>query len=511
MAVVVVPEKWKLSKGIRDELPESQRVGAAEHLWQKSAGKCALCGEPLPEDGKNVDTDHTVARAEGEGGKTELANLYLAHRACNRSRQNLSFTLGQSLVKFVRWCSSAPRRSFGEVVMHYVKNGNQRAVVVDRSDSAITLRFGTQERTAPVFVDPATKTPYFFMDVPVAYVKNDDQSQPRYIEHDHVRTLAIDFSVHPVHEPSNCRVVPVGDEGVVDLFQFDGQHKTTAQILLGRTEVPMKFYYDPSPPMIQELVVQIQQGIKKRPLSTTDTLRKLDDVVKDRVEAFKKDHGRAPTEVELVEAQPKQDQRAFKARLLSNFEFLVMNDDELVLRDFTTTKANRLKPLTDTVLLKKLIRPLVSQELLNEPLDNAEKRDTERRTAVWILNEVADRMLTGKWEPKAAAEDENIQTRRARNFFYQGAIGWWLGDVLLVVLQYLFPKSAWKRLFQQALTPDQEEKIETFISVLCSWDIWSTESPDDLAALRSNTVSRVSEAFKGYDNTRLIQEAVGAE
>lgn len=507
MAKVTVPTKWKLSKAIRDELPENQRDGAAEHLWQKSTGKCALCDEPLPEDGKYVDADHFVATVEGAGGKTELANLYLAHRGCNRSRKNLPFKVGQAIVKFSRWCTAAPRRNFSEVVNRYIPQGNQQAVIAHKDDSTVTLSFGASERQAPVFTDPATGTEYFFMDVPVRYIKNDDQSQPRYIEHDHVRTLAVDFSVHPVHEPSNCRVVPVGDGGVVDLLQFDGQHKTTAQIVLGRDEVPMKFYYDPSAPMIQELVVQIQQGIKKRPLSTTDTLRKLDDVVKDKVEAFKAEHGRAPNEVELVAAQPKQDQRAFKARLLSNFEYLIMNDDRLVLKGYTATKANRSKPLTDTVLQKKLIRPLVSQELLEVPLDNAVQRETEREIVIWVLNEIAERMLVDKWDPKASNDLEGLPTRRARNFFYQGSIGWWLGEVLLVGINLVSPKSTWKRLFLQPLDEDREQKIDAFIHVLCSWDIWSTQTEDQLAAMRSNTVSRVSNAFPAYDNTRLFKEA----
>lgn len=502
-----VPSGWKLSKAIRDALPEPQRSGAAQHLWQKSAGKCALCDEPLPADGKYVDVDHAVATVEGEGGLTELSNLYLAHRSCNRSRQNLPFNIGRAVVQFSRWCTAAPRRNFSEVVKRFVKDGNQRAVVVEKNDASITLRFGIEERQAPVFTDPATETDYFFMDAPVAFVKNDDESQPRYIEHDHVRTLAIDFMVHPVHEPSNCRVVPVGEGGVVDLLQFDGQHKTTAQIVLGRTEVPMKFYYNPSPPMIQELVVQIQQGIKKRPLSTTDTLRKLDDVVKDKVEAYKEEHGRAPTEVELVAAQPKQDQKAFKARLLSNFEYLVMNDDRLVLKDYAASRTNRAKPLTDTVLQKKLVRPLVSQELLDEPLDNAVQRETERETVIWILNEIAEKMLVDKWDPKTSSDLEGLHTRRARNFFYQGSIGWWLGEVLLVGTSLVFPKAMWKRLFLQPLDDDREQKIDAFITVLCSWDIWSTESEDQLAAMRSNTVSRVANAFPGFDNTRLVKEA----
>src|SRR4051812_28267065 len=201
MPEIAVPDKWKVPKDIREELPEGQRDGAAAYLWTKSGGMCSLCREPLPTDGKSVDVDHKVARVEGDGGETKLDNLYLAHRACNRSRQNLPFAFAGQVIRFARWCTAAPRRSYGEVVKKYVKDGDRRAVVVSKSDEKIVLRFGTLEREAPIFTDPATGTGYFFMDAPVAYIKNDEESQPRYIEHDHVRTLAQDFSVHPVHEP----------------------------------------------------------------------------------------------------------------------------------------------------------------------------------------------------------------------------------------------------------------------------------------------------------------------
>lgn len=507
MPTIAVPDKWKVPKSIRDELPAQERDGAAQSLWDRSGGVCAICNEPLPVDGKNVDVDHKVARGEAVGGETKLKNLYLAHRACNRSRQNLPFTLATQVIRFSKWCQAAPRRSFKDVVSHYVPKGNQRAVVSARTDTEITLRFGALERRAPVAIDPATKTPYFFMDVPIEYIQNDEESQPRYIEHDHVRKLAVDFSVHPVHEPSNCRLVPSGPGGLMDLLQFDGQHKTTAQIVLRRSEIPMKFYYDPSEPMIQELVVQIQQGIKKRPLSTTDTLRKLDDVVKDKVEEFQKEHGRFPTEAELVASQPKQEQRTFRARLLSNFEFAILSDDRFLLQKYVSKKSSRSYPLTDTVLLKRMIHPLVSQELLSEPLDASVMRETEREAIITLLNRFADTMLGDHWDPKTTNDAEDLHTRRARNFFYQAAIGWWLGDIFITSLGLIIPRARWKRLFVEPLTLDQEDRIEAFVETLCSWDIWSTQDANQLAALRSNTVTNVVQAFPSYDHTRLIKEA----
>ncbi|MCC3273265.1 HNH endonuclease [Arthrobacter zhangbolii] len=509
----IVPPGFKLSKSIRDELPPSERASARESLWQKSRGRCSLCNEPLAVDGTATDVDHVKARKEGnegEGGVTELKNLYLAHKSCNRSRKNLSYPLAATVIRFGRWSTAHPRRSFGDVINHYIENGNQR-VVVSLSDTTATLTFGSIERSAPIYEDPATRTKYFFMNVPIEYIQNDEGTQPRFIEHDHVRTLAIDFSDRPVHEPSNCRLVSC-DNGLADLKQFDGQHKTTAQILLKRTEIPMKMYVDPDPAMINNLVVQIQQGIKKRPLSTTDTLQKLDKVMQDKVAAYKAKHdGKSPSESELVSDQPLQDQAKFKKQLLANFEWAILNHENLELKKqkLFSTKLDKKFPLTDRVLVTKIIRPLVCQELLDEPLDNSIARENEREAIVQLLNRVTDNMLTDKWRPQPQGVEEDIMTLQARAFFMQGAIAWWLKSIFIPALQGQFLKQKWKRLFLEPLSEVQQERLDGYIDLICGWDVWSTTDETHLAAWRSNTVTAVEKAFPEYSNVSLVNQFAG--
>lgn len=507
MTTTLMPDGWKLPKRFRDELPPGEVPDAATHLWSKSSGLCALCGDPLPADGKRVDVDHMVAVMEGVGGETRLSNLYLAHAECNRARQNLPFPLAKAVIRFSRWCRGAHHRTFTDVTQKYLTDPGQRVRIVDNSESSITLAFGSDEVSAPVFMDPATSTRYFFMDVPVQFIKNDDQSQPRFIEHDHVRVLASDFYVRPVHEPSNCRLVPVEGTELADLLQFDGQHKATAQIILERKTVPMKFYFDPDESMIQALVVQVQQGIKKRPLSTTDTLRKLDDVLKDLVEDYKKLAGRAPTEKELVESQPKQFQSETKKRLLANFGYLVEVDGNLALKQYIDVKAGREIALTDKVFLSKVAAELISQELQTESLEDAVSRETEREQVVWLLNIIAEEMLVDKFKPSAPGQ-EDLQTIRARNFFYQGAIRWWM-PMLLQAVSFAVPKAN-GGYFLRPLNDHEQAHVEAVVRSLCSWEAWSTQNEVQVAAMRSNTASKVSEAFSDFTIVRLMNDVRNA-
>lgn len=491
-----IPSGLSLPRAIWLELPR-ERETLLKDLWGKSGGLCALCGLPLPSEHKRIDVDHVKPRAAG--GLTTLANLFLAHSACNRSKGKLDFNIARPVIEFQAWARQHVRCTFDDVLEKYIRQGKKR-VEIQLSGEVIKLKFGGTAREAALYSDPATSTKYCFVNVPTDYIFNDTMSQPRVINHEHVRKLAVDFSRHPVHEPSNSRLVTL-DHGLAELHQFDGQHKTTAQIILQRGEVPMKLYIDPELPMIQELVVQIQQGIKKQPLSTSDTLRKLDDVIRDKVQAYKANHqGKVPTEKELVAAQPKSEQQEFKKRLLSNFCYLVFREPEFKLRDYVSTKSDKTKPMTDSVLIKKVIQPLISQELIDEPLDGANQRERERSTIIRILNVLAEEMLEGKWSPATNSSDnENIHTQRARNFFYQGSLTWTFGKILKPTWVNWMPLQLERKLFVQGMDADQEERILTSVKDVCGWAIWSTADPEKMAAMRSNTVQNVVKAFPEYD------------
>jgi len=501
------PPNWRISRAIRSELPKNQKATAEADLWNKSAGICALCSEPLPTDdkGAGIDCDHVIPRSAS--GPTELGNLYLAHHRCNVVRQDLPFEIGKKLVIFEKWCQIVPLRPFSDVRKHY--SFSDERVVYKIDGNQILINFGPESHASEVFTDPPTGTRYFFTEVPISYILNDAESQPRWIEYDHVRALAKDFYKEPVHEPSNCRLVTLDHRsGLGELKQFDGQHKTTAQIILGRDRVPMKIYIDPDKDMIQELVLQIQGGIRKRPLTISTTLKKLDEVVRAKIEAYRQEHGVYPTEQQLVTSLPSTERKTMKARLLSNFCYAILSDEDNKITQFASPKSDRLSPLTENILVNKIIKPLVGQELLDDPLDNPERRETERAAIVKVLNQIAENVLIDRWEPKPKGQEEDLGTRRARNFFYQGGVGWWMTDLLLQGLHSILPKSRHKGYFLKPLEDREAEEIEEMIGVFTGYPIWSTTDSDALKALRSNTIINVRESavFSPYDHVKMMIE-----
>jgi 5-methylcytosine-specific restriction endonuclease McrA len=499
--IPLMPKKakaFKLSKSLRAKLPEKERADAEKILLDKSKGLCALCDRPLGPDFDLVTADHRIA-----SGKDTLSNLYLAHKSCNSSRGDLDFDRARPLVQFKAVSEDLRSVTFDHVIDRYVDDGNKQ-ISFSGKGTTLTLGFGANSITVPVWKDPATDTPYFFAEVPIQYVMNDPKVQPRLIMYPHVRRLALDFYERPVHEPSNCRLVKVGED-LGELRQFDGQHKTTAQILMGRTAVPMKVYVDPNVSMLQDLVVKIQQEIKKQPLTRSDTLAKLNDVTKSLLASYlESKDGTLKSEKGFVEAQPKESRAEIKKLFLNDIAGIVYFDPDNELREWVKPGAPN-PPTTDKVVIDKIIKPLVYNGLLEIDMEAEGGRDTERRLIVLILNTIARKMLPLDWYK----DTNKLQKTRTQNFFYQGSIGWWMQYILIPTLRYILIRLKTDTPLLVDAVSDKQGLIIEAVETLCDWEIWSTVDPNQLKAIRSNTIKDVAESFKTHTFEKLIKEVTG--
>jgi hypothetical protein len=494
-------QAFQLSKSMTSLLPAEEKPEASKTLWDKSSGKCALCGLPLDLNIQDsVVADHRIPRADG--GLTELSNLYLAHRTCNSSRQHLAFDIAQPLVHFRAFAEQKRTVDFDQVLDEYVPTGRKLAAVKELDPKRWRISFAHDSIDVPVFEDPSTAVKYFFVEVPKEYILNDKQIQPRLIIPTHVRKLALDFLERPVHEPSNCRLIMKSPE-TAELLQFDGQHKTTAQILIGRDKLPFKIYVDPPIDMLQSLVIKIQQEIKKQPLTRSDTLAKIGDVIKRYLEDYVEKPGVPRTEKGLIASQDKPQQPAVKRLLLEELRRIIYFDEEnRISKVIRPGEGNA--PTTDKIVVEHMIGPLLYSEPLEVDIENSTERDTERANILHVLNGIADAMLPPTWDKLG----NELQKKRAQRFFYQGSIRWWMTAVLIPALRYVLVKMDVKKpLLIEPFDEVAKDKVLTLIDKLCSWPIWSTDDPDQIKAMRSNTIKNVTDEFPEYTYTKLLKDA----
>src|SRR5439155_7648958 len=104
-----------------------------------------------------------------------------------------------------------PRRLDDLLAFRFPANGFGREVKVDGDrHSGLTLHFTNPERppqTCRVFSWPATGMRYFYSVLPIEYIGNDTELQPRPLEQQRVWELYRHLTAHTQLAPAVCRLV----------------------------------------------------------------------------------------------------------------------------------------------------------------------------------------------------------------------------------------------------------------------------------------------------------------
>ena len=108
------------------------------------------------------------------------------------------------------------------------KNINRESVHINLNDEQINIiGNNNQNYSYKLFYDPKLEIQYFYAQLPISWLKNDDEQglQPRVIDFKRLNQLHKHFQSFPQLAPSIARLVNN------DIKLFDGQHKLAAQIL----------------------------------------------------------------------------------------------------------------------------------------------------------------------------------------------------------------------------------------------------------------------------------------
>jgi hypothetical protein len=226
---------------IKRNLTDLEKKQVLEQQLRNGVLYCFADDHPIDDEGE-VEYHHI--RPFTEDGPTEIANIGAVGKDHHRRIQTLSLSEFRDQLAMARFFDHTdPRRLDDLLTFKLSAGGFGRAVKVDGDQrSQITLHFINPERppqTSPVFVCPATGMTFFYSLLPIEYICNDTELQPRPLEQKRVWELYQHLSAHTQLAPAVCRLV----DGKVSLF--DGQHKSAAQIWAGRKAIDCKVYIDP--------------------------------------------------------------------------------------------------------------------------------------------------------------------------------------------------------------------------------------------------------------------------
>jgi hypothetical protein len=162
------------------------------------------------EDDGDVEFHHI--KPFSEDGPTEIANIGAVCKEHHRRIRTLSLSEFRDQLAMDRFFEHPDQRRLDDLLTFKLSaNGFGRQVRCDGDrHSQVALHFTDPERlpqVCSVFSCPATGMRYFYSVLPIEYISNDTELQPRPLEKKRVWELYRHLTAHTQLGPAVCRLV----------------------------------------------------------------------------------------------------------------------------------------------------------------------------------------------------------------------------------------------------------------------------------------------------------------
>jgi hypothetical protein len=452
--------------------------------------RCFIDNHPIDSE-SDVEYDHI--RAFAEGGASTTDNIAIVCKKHNREKRTLSLAEYRDRVNLRRFFEGARKRRLDDLLEDRLGSGEYGSKLNHESQGeAIKLYLSGFQPELPLARCPATGEQYFFATLPVAYLKNDAELQPRPLEPERVWELYRHLQRHTQLAPAVCRLV----DGHVLLF--DGQHKAAAQVWGGRTVLDCKVYLDPDVRRLKETNLTAHDKLRQMPFYTSTLLEKYASMAKEDWDDFLTSTG-PKTEsafVEFLRGKSNLTRAEAIKRVRSLIYADIIEDPDNLLRDYIAEEnRGRKNPLTMSRLQKTFLAEFIAPSPLNDEFETeAYHRDEERVNLVRLFNYIVKVSLAEKWDP----ERDDAAHRKASRLYSAGALRAWvpfLRDAMAPALR-VFDHDERRKLLYRELNGDDFEQVERVVDRLFSHKVWEDPSPE-LNDLRYDNAERAKEMLRG--------------
>ena len=334
---------------------------------------------------------------------------------------------------------------------------------------------------------------YFFHEVDVKYLENDEQIQLRPLES---KILPLIFNLKKSVQllPSLGRL----DNKEKKVKIFDGQHKAVAQIIGNkRTKLPCIVFVKPDISKLREVIYEahtdfVQQRYKKSHMDA-----KLADMYRQKIEDFRNRIGdpNAPyTEQDILGDKTSAQKRNF---IISSIIDEVKRELNFI-QNFVAQDKNeqKMKPML-WQSIERLIQTFCNTQLVDVPTDsNKNFRSPEIENICFIIKEIQINSITGKWNPDNPEDSNHILSR---TYYYRTAFNNWhqiLEKALKFSLEQMLGYAVHGDLcYREVFAANTKKRFAEIIKKLFDAPLWVFEQNQKLIS-GANNDSIVQELFE---------------
>jgi uncharacterized protein YihD (DUF1040 family) len=474
-----------VGSGLKRELSEMEK----QKLLEKYGLKCFIDNHPVKSK-EELEFHHITPFSEG--GSTDLQNMAPVCKNHHRRIGTLSLSEFRDKLSMETFFEKKREAYLDDVIKWKLGENNfGKEVHYELTEENIKIYFINKGwETFPLHRCPVTNVNYFYATIPIGHLINDNELQPRFLIPGKLWALYSHFRRYTQLAPSICRLKDN------KILLFDGQHKATAQIWLGRREVECKVYIDPNEVTIKEANIAAHTTLRQMSLYTSIAIRRLSDLYSDYWEEFEKLSGQKSEKlfVSFLESRGKKRREATDMFRAAIYDAILRSDNNKFAKYVSKATRTTDMPVSVFTLKRSILADFVVSPPLSENLELVDVwRENERKNVVKLLNILAEETLDGKWNPKS----NDAQHRKAERIYRAGCVRTWskmLKDIVAAVLG-IFDTDKKERMFFDDISDDKWNDIRAKIKKFFSHKIWDDLSPGIDAQLKVNDISTIKQVF----------------
>ena len=466
--------------------------------------RCFISGEIINEDTDVIEFDHLEAYSYD--GPSDVINVRAVLKEYNRRKRDQTLYDVRDQIYIQRLYEKKQNDVKLQDILEY-KGHESKNVKITIREKIISISDNQENREFQIFHDDIIDIDYFYCKIPVKWIKNDDQEglQPRVIDQKRLFELSKHLKQHPQLAPAIARVLNN------QVYLFDGQHKTAAQILNGRTEIDCKVFISPES---KELTRKLFDQLMETNLDAHSKLRQVPFYNSTLIERFSVIYKEIWEDFTQVEPPQNHSEENFSQYLLKKTAFSraqtneiirsMIIDSNLSLSSLSNYIAKATKdvnyPLsievTKSYILPNCLYLFPSSALFDSIADFRNREINNFQTLSKIIEE---KTFIDKWIPTKRNITQTTEQIKAKRIWHKGAVMTWgpmLQDILINSCNLRTVDERQKLLYRQNLTQDQIERINTCLERLFNHSLWVDNNPEIDKLLMS--ASRQEALFNKY-------------
>jgi len=255
----------------RDKMQTKRQITDSEkqQIIEEHGRVCFVDGTPIPDEDA-VEFHHI--KAFSKGGLTNLDNIAPVCKSHHRTIGTMDLQEYRDKIALDNFFGDGEPKYLDDLIRE--KRGHcGDKLVYEIEGETIRVYLKNSNYKFPLYVCPTTGWNYFYANIPVEFIENDKDLQPRAIRKNSLWNLYRHFQVNTQLAPSICRM----DEDRT-LRLFDGQHKAAAQIWAGRQTVECKIYLNPEAIILKETNLEAHGKFRQMSFYSHELMKKYADI-----------------------------------------------------------------------------------------------------------------------------------------------------------------------------------------------------------------------------------------